>query len=171
MTTTAMAQSGIPPTSSSAMEGACSSLATTEKKRKKNRESKSFCQIGSLVRLHIFKVGTPPNTHILCLVENLVIICSMYKILLYRHKYIKSRETLRFSTFPICITKIGKQTMGSHLKCIHTTFRIYTLCIYTYIFIFQVLHFIYMLIFLIHEFHFILVIIFLCEPRKKIYLF
>ena len=32
MTTTAMAQSGIPPTSSSAMEGACSSLATTEKK-------------------------------------------------------------------------------------------------------------------------------------------
>ena len=43
MTTTAMAQSGIPPTSSSAMEGACSSLATTEKKRKKNRESKSFC--------------------------------------------------------------------------------------------------------------------------------
>ena len=47
-------------------------------------------------------------------------------ILVYRHKYIKSRETLRFSTFPICITKIGKQTMGSHLKCIHTTFRIYT---------------------------------------------
>ena len=68
------------------------------------------------------------------------IICSMYKILLYRHKYIKSRETLRFSTFPICITKIGKQTMGSHLKCIHTTFRIYTLCIYIYIYIYIYLH-------------------------------
>ena len=42
MTTTAMAQSGIPPTSSSAMEGACWSLATTEKKRKKFVKAKVF---------------------------------------------------------------------------------------------------------------------------------
>ena len=171
MTTTAMAQSGIPPTSSSAMEGACSSLATTEKKRKNSWKQKFLLDRLTRSSSHFQSWNSTTHTHILCLVENLVIICSMYKILLYRHKYIKSRETLRSSTFPICITKIGKQTMGSHLKCIHTTFRIYTLCIYTYIFIFQVLHFIYMLIFLIHEFHFILVIIFLCEPRKKIYLF
>ena len=76
MTTTAMAQSGIPPTSSSAMEGACSSLATTEKKKKKSWKQKFL--LDRLTRLHIFKVGTSPHTqaHILCLVENLVIICN-----------------------------------------------------------------------------------------------